>query len=52
MEKRQTKITKIGGSKGIILDQFVLFCSGLKLNDKVEIEMFKGKLIITKKEGE
>ena len=50
--KRQTKITRVGGSNGIILDKFVLFCSGLQLHDKVEIEIFNNKLVITKKEGE
>lgn len=49
MEKRKAKIIRVGGSKGIILDPFVLFGSGLKLGDELEIEIQKHKLIITKK---
>lgn len=52
MKGKDKKIIKVGNSTCVIIDSYMLFGSGIKLGDKVEVECEPNKIIITKKKGE
>lgn len=48
MDNIRKKIFKVGGSASIYLDAKLLYASGLKIGDLVEMKPMKNKIIISK----
>lgn len=51
MDTVEKQVIKMGSSAGIYLPSKVLFASGIKVGDKLQIKYAKGKLTLTKTEN-